>query len=80
VTGIPSVGLPLDHLAPPALVSSLARGFGHSLGHVSLHTDDASGRAAANIDARAFTVGSDIYFGSREYHPQSPSGIGLLAH
>jgi hypothetical protein len=77
---IPSAGLHLDRLVNPNVAASLSSGFGRSLRHVRLHTDDAAASAASNIDARAFTVGSDIYFGPREFNPGSTSGMSLLAH
>jgi hypothetical protein len=80
LTGAASVGLRLDRLVAPGVASSLASGFGHSLSHVRLHTDDVAANAASNIGARAFTVGSDIYFGAHEFYPGSPSGMSLLAH
>ncbi|MEO5931394.1 MAG: DUF4157 domain-containing protein, partial [Candidatus Kapaibacterium sp.] len=54
--------------------------FGHDFGRVRVHTNEAASRSAADIDARAWTVGDDIAFGSGQYNPQSPGGAGLLAH
>jgi Domain of unknown function (DUF4157) len=80
LTGAPSVGLDLDRRVAPGVASSLAAGFGSSLSHVRLHTDGVAANAASNLGARAFTVGSDIYFGANEFHPGSSSGMSLLAH
>jgi Domain of unknown function (DUF4157) len=54
--------------------------FGCDLSRVRVHTDPGSARAAAVLNARAFTVGWDVVFGDGEYHPHSPSGMWLLAH
>ena len=47
---------------------------------VRLHTGPDAGRAAQAVNARAFTVGSDIVFGEREFAPETDSGRRLLAH
>ncbi|HYJ82751.1 MAG TPA: DUF4157 domain-containing protein, partial [Allosphingosinicella sp.] len=53
---------------------------GADLGHVRVHSGPGAARAAGAVEARAFTVGSDIYFGRGQYRPDSPSGRHLLAH
>jgi hypothetical protein len=54
--------------------------FGRSFDDVRIHTGSASDRAAKTIDARAFTLGSDIAFAEGEYRPESSEGKRLLAH
>ncbi|HVQ07032.1 MAG TPA: DUF4157 domain-containing protein [Allosphingosinicella sp.] len=54
--------------------------FGADLGHVRVHSGPAAARAASAFEARAFTVGANIYFGRDQYRPGSPSGRRLLAH
>lgn len=53
---------------------------GYDLGSVRVHTDAKAAGSARAIDARAYTLGSDIVFGSGEYDPQSKSGMHLIAH
>jgi hypothetical protein len=53
---------------------------GRDLAHVRIHSGPPAERAAGALGARAFTVGSDIYFGRGEYQPGSASGRRLLAH
>jgi hypothetical protein len=53
---------------------------GYDLGGVRVHTGSDAGHAAAAIDARAFTSGSDVFFARGEYAPGSSSGRQLLAH
>jgi hypothetical protein len=55
-------------------------GFGRSFGDVRVHSDGAADTAAKAIDARAFTLGRDIYFAQGQYQPHSASGQHLLAH
>jgi hypothetical protein len=54
--------------------------FGHSFGHVRLHTDDNGAGAAAEQRARAFTVGEHVAFADGEYRPGTIAGDALLAH
>jgi len=54
--------------------------FGRNFNSVRIHDDAASHRAAAALDARAFTLGDHIAFGAGQYAPGTQSGMGLLAH
>ncbi|WP_353474573.1 DUF4157 domain-containing protein [Salipiger sp. H15] len=54
--------------------------FGRDLSHVRLHTGGAAGRAAAGINARAFTLRSNIAFAQGQLAPGSTEGRRLLAH
>jgi len=53
---------------------------GADLGGVRIHTDANAARAAKDINAEAFTVGKDIYFGADRYQPDTLAGKKLLAH
>jgi hypothetical protein len=53
---------------------------GTPLSDVRVHTDDHAAALARAVSARAFTVGSDIYFGSGEYNPGTRDGAQLIAH
>ena len=50
------------------------------LGSVRVHDDGAAAGVADELNARAFTVGSDVGFGSGRYRPGTPVGDALLAH
>jgi hypothetical protein len=54
--------------------------FGSDLSHVRVHADGSAAQAARSVNARAYTVGSDIVFGSGEYSPDTHAGKHLLAH
>ncbi|HYR11069.1 MAG TPA: DUF4157 domain-containing protein [Longimicrobium sp.] len=54
--------------------------FGADFSGVRVHTDARAGAAARELNARAFTVGNDIYFGGGEYRPGSSGGRHLLGH
>jgi peptidoglycan hydrolase-like protein with peptidoglycan-binding domain len=64
----------------PAARSFLEPRFGRDLGHVSVHTNDAAADSARALNARAYTVGSDIAFDRGEYQPGTREGQRLLAH
>jgi len=53
---------------------------GASFGQVRIHADGQAASLSANLAARAFTAGSDVYFASGEYRPGSRQGRHLLAH
>jgi hypothetical protein len=54
--------------------------FGHEFSSVRVHTDVAANQVAAELDANAFTVGRDIYFGESAFAPETPAGAHLIAH
>jgi hypothetical protein len=69
-------GAPLD----PALQEQASGALGDAFGDVRVHTDSLASALARSVEARAFTTGSDIFFASGEFRPQSPSGRELIAH
>jgi len=54
--------------------------FGADLGSVRVHTGTEAVRLNRELNARAFTLGSDIYFNEDQYQPRTESGRRLLAH
>jgi hypothetical protein len=71
-----STGLPLDPSSKDFFESS----FDHDFSHVRLHTDSQAADSAAAVDALAYTVGSDVFFGAGQYAPETSAGQQLLAH
>ena len=65
---------------PADIGRTAARGLGADLSRVRIHDDAAAAQTAAELGARAVTVGTDIAFGSGEYRPQDPAGRHLLMH
>jgi hypothetical protein len=45
-----------------------------------LHTGPAAAAAAQALQANAFTIGSDIFFGAGKFDPHTAPGVGLVAH
>ena len=54
--------------------------FGADFSDVKIHTDDKAMQLNRELNAKAFTVGNDIYFNKSEYGPGSEDGKHLLAH
>jgi hypothetical protein len=71
-----SPGIPLDS----ATRAFFEPRFGHDFSRVRVHTDQRAGEAAKELDARAFTHGTDIAFGPGQYVPNTAQGRHLIAH
>ena len=54
--------------------------FGARFDGVRIHEGAQAAAMARNINARAFTLGSDIFMGAGEYSHNTPQGRRLLAH
>ena len=54
--------------------------FGHDFGAVRVHDDAVAAASAERLDARAYTLGRDIFFALGMYRPWSAEGRRLLAH
>lgn len=71
-----SSGQPLG----PGVRAFMEPRIGHDFSRVRVHTDELAARSARSVDALAYTVGSDVVFGTGQYAPETPAGRGLLAH
>ncbi len=59
----------------------MEQSLGYDLGQVRLHTDGVAHKAAEDLGAKAFTMGTDIFFNQKDGGNLSSSeGKGLLAH
>jgi Domain of unknown function (DUF4157) len=54
--------------------------FGADLSAVQVHVDAAAQRSASDVDARAYTVGEHVVFGTGQYQPTSEIGSQTLTH
>ncbi len=88
-TGAPPLGLPgavSDVLrspgrpVPPTMRTRMEEKFGEDFSAVRIHADASAQNSAAAVDARAYTVGRDIVFGSAAPDPASTAGQRLLGH
>lgn len=64
----------------PAIRDRMQQGFGADLSGVRIHADREADGLSRSLNARAFTTGSDIFFGAGQYQPTTSSGQELLAH
>ncbi|MES2642235.1 MAG: DUF4157 domain-containing protein [Myxococcota bacterium] len=65
---------------PDGVRAEMEARFGERFGDVIVHTDGAAQAAADAVQARAYTVGNEIWFGRGEFRPGDPQGLELLAH
>ena len=65
---------------PDDIRTSMESAIGADFSAVKVHADDGAGQMSRDLGARAFTHGTDIYFGANTYRPQTTSGRRLLAH
>ncbi len=65
---------------PKSTRAEMEASFGTDFSEVNVHTDEASVGMNEELGAQAFTHGSDVYFNSGKYDPQSRHGKHLLAH
>ncbi len=89
-----SGGAPVSGAAASQIISSSGSGsgldgqarsffeprFGTNLGDVRIHTGPEAAHLNRQLSAKAFTIGSDIYFGAGEYRPNTQGGKHLIAH
>jgi hypothetical protein len=54
--------------------------FAYDFSQIRVHTNDKASESAKAVNALAYTVGSHIVFGSRQYNPTSAAGKSLIAH
>jgi hypothetical protein len=60
--------------------SKMESAFGQDFSDVKIHTDSKAGQLSNDLNARAFTIGKDVAFASREYQPGTLIGDALIAH
>jgi len=92
---LPDVGradLPVGAIDDPrereaSVIAERALAFGNShalldqgISRARLHTGRQAETAAAALDAAAFTIGDNIFFGAGQYRPDQRSGQRLIAH
>ena len=65
---------------PDALRTSMEGSFGADFSGVRVHAGPGADDLNRSMQARAFTVGRDIFFARDQYRPGTPAGQRLLAH
>ncbi|WP_407333985.1 DUF4157 domain-containing protein [Enterovibrio sp. 27052020O] len=70
---------PDGHL-PEELRQRAEKTFGAEFPEAKLYTGGVAQRYARQLQAKAFTAGSDVYFGAGFYNPDSKQGLSLIGH
>lgn len=65
---------------PPAARADMEQKLGHDFSQVRVHDDAAAQSLAHELDAHAFTVGNDLFFGAGQMAPGTAAGDHLMAH
>lgn len=65
---------------PVATREQMESSFGADFSNVRIHNDSSSVQMSKDLNAQAFTYGSDIYFNSGKYDANVKGGKHLLAH
>ena len=65
---------------PEEVRGRLESAFGSGLGSVRVHADDRAAKLSQSLSAKAFTVGSDVFFGAGQFRPDTAAGEHTLAH
>ena len=60
--------------------NSMSESFGEDFSHVRVHTDSTAAHMNKELNAQAFTHGSDIYFNEGNYNTDNNAGKHLFAH
>jgi hypothetical protein len=68
------------HSLDSRVQSQMSAAFGHDFSGVRVHTDSRATNLSSDLNARAFTVGTDVAFASGEYQPGTLVGDALIAH
>jgi Domain of unknown function (DUF4157)/Novel toxin 16 len=69
-------GRPLD----ATLRQDMESRFGHDFSRVRVRAGTAAEQSAEDVNAHAYTVGTDIVFGSGQFTPETSAGRRLIAH
>jgi hypothetical protein len=65
---------------PSNVQSRMEKAFGQSFAGVEIHTGADGNEAAAGFNSKAFTFGSQVFFGAGQFQPGSEEGDHLIAH
>lgn len=69
-----------SHSLDGGVKAQMESAFGVNFSGVRVHTDATAQELSDRLNARAFTIGSDIAFSSGEYQPGTLIGDALIAH
>lgn len=65
---------------PTTVKQGMENSFNANFSQVKIHTGDYATELSTELEAKAFTVGQDIYFNKNKFAPETSEGKHLLAH
>ncbi|MDH4322532.1 MAG: DUF4157 domain-containing protein [Betaproteobacteria bacterium] len=65
---------------PPDVRRFMEPRLGADLSVVRVHTDERAAQLSRQLNARAFTVGNEVFFGRDRFRPETGEGRELIAH
>jgi hypothetical protein len=65
---------------PPSVRKFMEPRMSADFANVKVHSDEKAGNMSRQLNARAFTVGNQIFFGKGRFQPDSHEGRELIAH
>ena len=65
---------------PPNIQTAMSSRLGHNFDGVRIHTDATADKISRAINARAFTIGRDVFFKNGVFAPHSSQGRETLIH
>lgn len=65
---------------PGGLKGKMQQKLGTDLSDVKIHTGGDSAQASEDLNAKAFTTGTDVHFNAGQFDPDSKEGEKLIAH
>ena len=65
---------------PARVLNFMEPRFKADFSRVRIHTGQPAAQLSAQLQAQAFTVGNNIFFGKDQFKPDSPEGQELIAH
>jgi len=65
---------------PKSVRNEMEPGFGANFEKVGIHTDTNAVQMNSDLNAQAFTNGSDVYFNQGKFQPENKEGKKLIAH
>lgn len=79
-TTLPGLGMSSGQPLPRGLRRDYEHFFDADFASVRVHAGASAAEAARSVQAQAFTLGHDIYFGNGQYQPDNDGGRRLLTH
>jgi hypothetical protein len=71
---------PNKHSLPERIRTFFETRFGFDFGKIRIHDDSNGAELARNLNAKAFTIGQEVFFGAGRFQPETREGQRLISH